>query len=101
DAGGAPGLRPQGQDVADGARGPFPAGVDDEHLARPDLLDRLLLGVHPTAIPREEVLAQRQVAQPPGEPRPPPAPPRPAQPWPGLVERSPSMVSPFSPRLRS
>ena len=68
DAGRAADLGPQGQDVADGPGRGLLAGVDHEHLTRPDLLDRLLLGVHPAAVRGEQVLTQRQVAQGPGEP---------------------------------
>ena len=47
DPGRAADLGAQREDVADGARGGVAAGLDDQHLAGPDLLDRLLLRVQP------------------------------------------------------
>ena len=65
DAGRAADLGAQPEDVADGAGRGVAAGLDDQHLARPDLLDRALLRVHPD-VHRGQVLAQRQVAHRPG-----------------------------------
>ena len=56
-------LGAQREDVAERAGGGVPAGVHDEHVAGPQLLDRPLLGVHAVAVLREQVLAQRQEAQ--------------------------------------
>src|SRR5580693_5432254 len=72
DALGAPDLRAEPEDVADGSRGRVAARLDDQDLAGPDLLDGPLLGVHPAAaqcppVLGEQVLAERHVAQRPGE----------------------------------
>jgi hypothetical protein len=66
-------LGAQRQQVADGAGRGVAARLDDQDLARPDLLDRPLLGVQPGladggAVLGEQVLAERHVAQRPGEP---------------------------------
>ncbi len=66
DAGRTAYLGAQGQDVADRARRLVAAGLDDEDLVRPDGLDRPALRVHPPAVARGQVLAQRQVADGPG-----------------------------------
>ena len=72
DALGAPDLGAEREDVADGSRGRVAARLDDQDLAGPDLLDGLLLGVHPAAaqcpsVLGEQVLAERHVPQRPGE----------------------------------
>ena len=72
DALGAPDLRAEPEVVADSSRGRVAARLDDQDLAGPDLLNGPLLGVHPAAaqcppVFGEQVLAERHVAQRPGE----------------------------------
>ena len=51
-----------GEDVADRPRARLVAGVDDEHLAGRDRLDRPLLGVQLAVSAADDVFAHRDVA---------------------------------------
>ena len=60
--------RPHREDVADRARLGLVAGVDHQHLARLQRLDRGALRVEPRCVRLDEVLADRHEAQRPGPP---------------------------------